>query len=141
MWKFMNITVLTDSRIKEKHISQGIDEFKKRLSRYGKISLKEAKGRDKLLKEMESLRYVIYVDIGKKLITSEDLAEKIDSLGVNGVSEIGFIVADRSEELEQNTDEVVSLSTLDMDKDLMVLVMLEQIYRAFRIINGEPYHK
>lgn len=74
-------------------------------------------------------------------VSSEELAEKINSYGVTGISNITIILGDSLEMFKDNFDESIMISTMDMEIGLQATILFEQIYRAYRIINNQPYHK
>ncbi|MBF8982331.1 23S rRNA (pseudouridine(1915)-N(3))-methyltransferase RlmH [Lutibacter sp. B2] len=159
----MNISVIGVGKIKEKYFVGAINEYKKRLSRYCKLNIvevsdekapenlsdkemvmiKDAEG-EKILKHVKDGMYVIVLDIQGKMLSSEDLSKKIESLGVEGNSNIAFIIGGSlglSDELKKRADYKLSFSPMTFPHQLMRVVLLEQIYRGFRIMKGEPYHK
>ena len=87
---------------------------------------------------------MITLEIKGKMITSEELADKIDTLGIRGVSHIMFIIGGSiglGEDVIKRSDFALSFSKMTFPHQLMRVIMLEQIYRSYRIISGEPYHK
>lgn len=159
----MKISILTVGKIKEKYLSDAILEYSKRLSRYCKleiIQVQDEKTPDKTsdvqikqIKEKEGARlnqyikddaYVIALAIDGKQLSSEELAEKINSLGINGESHIQFVIGGSlglSDEILKRADFKLSFSKMTFPHQLMRVILLEQIYRSYRIINNEPYHK
>ncbi len=159
----MKITILTVGKIKEPFYREAIFEFQKRLGRYAKLSIievpdekapEEAGEREKmqilekeggrLLKQIHSGTYVIALAIDGKAYDSIAFAEKIKSLGVNGASHILFVIGGSlglSKAVLDRADLRLSFSNMTFPHQLMRVILLEQIYRSFRIINGEPYHK
>ena len=159
----MRINIVCVGKIKEKYLKLGIDEFKKRLSKYCKleiIELEDEKAPEKLsdkemlmIKEKECKKilskikdnsYVIALAIDGKNLSSEELAETINKLGVRGVSNITFVIGGSlglSDEVLSRADYKLSFSKMTFPHQLMRLILLEQVYRAYRINNGEPYHK
>lgn len=159
----MNIRLITVGKIKEKYIQEGIKEYSKRLSRYCSleiIEIEDEKAPENLSpKEMEIVKqregerilakipqnsFVIGLLIEGKQLSSEDLAEKIDSLMVDGVSDISFIIGGSlglSDEVISRSNFKLSFSKMTFPHQLMRMILLEQIYRAWRIIKNEPYHK
>ncbi|WP_096202920.1 23S rRNA (pseudouridine(1915)-N(3))-methyltransferase RlmH [Bacillus sp. FJAT-45350] len=122
----------------EKFYLEGIKEYEKRLSRYCKIKLQKFKNEESLLKKITDKQYKILVSTGKEeLISSEGLSEKIDSFGISGRSDVVIIMG--TENLI--TDEIINISPMEMDIGLKTMVMFEQIYRAYRILHNQPYHK
>ena len=159
----MKITVLCVGKVKEKFFTDAIKEYSKRLSRYCKLEIVEVAdektpdGASELvvsqIKEKEAERmekylpdsaYVIALAIEGKKLTSEKLAEKIDSLGISGTSHLVFLIGGSlgmSERLLKRADYLLSFSDMTFPHQLMRVILLEQIYRSYRIIHGEPYHK
>ena len=159
----MRINILCVGKIKEKYMKLGIDEFKKRLSKYCKldiIELDDEKAPENLSdKEMEMIKdkegkrilakikdtsYVIALAIDGKSLSSEELADTINKLGIRGISNITFVIGGSlglSDEVLSRADYKLSFSKMTFPHQLMRLILLEQIYRSYRINNGEPYHK
>lgn len=159
----MKITILTVGKIKEKYFTAAIAEYTKRLSRYCNLEVIEVadektpdnaseheedlirvKEGDRLKKYIKNGAYIISLAIQGKQTTSEGFAEKIHNLGLKGESHIIFIIGGSigiDQNILNNSDELLSFSKMTFPHQLMRVVLLEQIYRAYRIINGEPYHK
>ena len=159
----MRINIVCVGKIKEKYLKLGIDEFKKRLSKYCKLEIieledekapenlsdkemlmiKEKEGK-KILSKIKDNSYVIALAIDGKNLSSEELAETINKLGVRGVSNITFVIGGSlglSDEVLSRADYKLSFSKMTFPHQLMRLILLEQVYRAYSINNGEPYHK
>ena len=159
----MNITVISVGKIKEKYLKMGIDEFKKRLSKYCKLDIielddekapeklsekemimvKDKEGK-KILSKVKDNSYVIALAIDGKNLSSEELADKISDLTVRGNSSITFVIGGSlglSDAVLDRADYKLSFSKMTFPHQMMRLILLEQIYRAFRINNNEPYHK
>ena len=159
----MRINIVCVGKIKEKYLKLGIDEFKKRLSKYCKleiIELDDEKAPENLSdKEMEMIKdkegkkilskikdnsYVIALAIDGKNLSSEELADTINKLGIRGVSNITFVIGGSlglSDEVLSRADYKLSFSKMTFPHQLMRLILLEQVYRSYRINKGEPYHK
>lgn len=159
----MKITILCVGKIKEKFFRMAVDEYVKRLGRYCQLeivetpdektpdgaSLKEEeqikeKEGERLLKNIKPSAYVIALAIEGKSRSSEELADKLERLGVSGNSHITFIIGGSlglSENVLKRADMLLSFSRMTFPHQLMRVILLEQIYRSFRIIQGEPYHK
>ncbi|MBU3876357.1 23S rRNA (pseudouridine(1915)-N(3))-methyltransferase RlmH [Faecalicatena sp. AGMB00832] len=159
----MKITVLTVGKIKEKYLKDAIAEYSKRLSKYCKLEIIEVadektpdqasevveeqirdKEGERLLKNIKDDAFVITLEIRGKQLTSEELADKIDKLGVGGVSHIIFVIGGSiglSKAVMARSDYALSFSKMTFPHQLMRVILLEQIYRSYRIIQGEPYHK
>lgn len=159
----MNITIISVGKLKEKYLKLGIDEYSKRLTRYCKLSIAEVpdekapenlsdaemeavKGKEgeSILRYIKEGMYVIALDIKGKMISSEELAVCLENLGITGNSNIAFVIGGSlglSKEVIKRSDYKLSFSPMTFPHQLMKLILLEQIYRAFRIIKNEPYHK
>lgn len=159
----MKITLLTVGKIKEKYLRDAVAEYSKRLSRYCKLEIIEVadektpdqaslaeeevirqKEGERILKQLKNDSYVITLEIAGKMLTSEELAGKIDTLGIRGTSHITFIIGGSlglSDEVLQRSDYGLSFSKMTFPHQLMRVILLEQIYRGYRIIKNEPYHK
>ena len=159
----MKISVIAVGKIKEKYLKDAVTEYSKRLSRYCKLEIIEAadektpdhasvavedairaKEGERLLKHIRDDMYVITLEIGGKMLTSEEFAEKIETLGVQGKSSIAFVIGGSiglGKEVLRRSDFALSFSKMTFPHQLMRVVLLEQVYRGYRIINGEPYHK
>lgn len=159
----MKITIVTVGKIKEKYLKDAIAEYSKRLSKYCKLEIIEvadektpdnasavveeqirAKEAERILKHVKEDAYVITLEIHGKQLTSEELADKIEKLGVQGTSHIMLIIGGSiglGEEVLRRSDFALSFSKMTFPHQLMRVILLEQIYRSYRIISGEPYHK
>ena len=159
----MKITIITVGKIKEKYLKDAIDEYSKRLSKYCKLEIIEvadektpdnasavvedsirAKEAERIVKYIKEDAYLITLEINGKQLTSEELADKVDKLGVQGVSHIIFVIGGSiglGEAVLQKSDFALSFSKMTFPHQMMRVILLEQIYRSYRIINGEPYHK
>ena len=145
----MKITVLTVGKIKEKFLRDAIAEYSKRLSKYCKLEIIEVtniknKEAERLLKYIRDDAYLITLEIKGKQLTSEELAQKIDTLGVQGTSHIIFVIGGSlglGEEVLKRSNYALSFSKMTFPHQLMRVILLEQVYRSYRIMNGEPYHK
>lgn len=159
----MKITLITVGKIKEKYLKDAIAEYSKRLSRYCKLEIVEVadektpdnasdtvedairdKEGERILKYIKEDAYVITLEIAGKMLTSEEMAEKINKLGVQGTSHIIFIIGGSiglGREILKRSDYALSFSKMTFPHQLMRVILLEQIYRSYRIINHEPYHK
>lgn len=159
----MKITLVTVGKIKEKFFEDAIKEYSKRLSRYCKLEIlqvadeKTPEGASETvelqIKEKEGQRilslirddaYVIALAIEGKMLDSEELAERIEKLGVSGISQIVFVIGGSlglSAQVMKRADYALSFSRMTFPHQLMRVVLLEQIYRGYRIMNHQPYHK
>lgn len=151
----MNITLVTVGKLKERFWQEAAGEYIKRLGRFCKlnvIELAESKSDDSAEESQEILAaieklgpcYVIALDVEGKSLSSEDLAEKISSLGVGGTSHICFVIGGSNgfdDLVRKRADFRLSFSAFTFPHQLMRVILLEQIYRAFKINAGEKYHK
>lgn len=159
----MNITVIAVGKIKEKYLKLAIDEYSKRLSKYCKlniIQLPDEKTPDKsslkdeliikekegnlILKHIKDNQFVIALDLKGKSITSEEFSKVIENCAISGNSNIVFVIGGSlglSNSVLSRSNYKLSFSKLTFPHQLFRVMLLEQIYRCFRIINGEPYHK
>ncbi len=159
----MKITLVTVGKIKEKFYTDAIAEYSKRLSRYCRLEIiqvqdektpdraseaeerqiKEKEGR-RILDQIKDGAYVIALAIDGEPLSSEQLAARLDKLGVSGQSQIVMVIGGSlglSDEVLRRADYKLSFSKMTFPHQLMRVVLLEQIYRSYRIICGEPYHK
>ena len=159
----MNIQIVSVGKIKEKYLKLGIEEFSKRLSKYCKLDIVELddekapenlsdRGREivkdkegnKILSKIKQNSYVIALAIDGKNLSSEELAGHMSYLAVTGNSSLTFVIGGSlglSDEVMKRADFKLSFSKMTFPHQLMRLILLEQIYRAYRINCGEPYHK
>jgi 23S rRNA (pseudouridine1915-N3)-methyltransferase len=159
----LNISLITVGKVKEKYLRDAIDEYTKRLSRYCKLEIievpdektpdnasekeeliiKEKEG-ELILKHVKDNMFVITLEILGKQPSSEELAAQIKDLGVKGESNIAFAIGGSlglAKSVQQRSNYKMSFSKMTFPHQLFRVMLLEQVYRAFRIINGEPYHK
>lgn len=159
----MNITIITIGKLKEKYLKQGIDEYLKRLSSYAKVEIielpdekapenlseadmeivKEKEG-SRILEKISDDTHVIALAIEGKMKSSEELAKDMDRLATYGKSKVAFIIGGSlglSSQVMKRANDALSFSKMTFPHQLMRLILLEQVYRAFRINRGEPYHK
>ena len=159
----MKITLITVGKIKEKYFTDAIAEYAKRLSRYCKLEIVEvadektpdgaSEALENQIKEKEGERilgkvsdgaYVVALAIEGKQLDSEELADKMEKWNVNGVSHLIFIIGGSlglTPKVLNRADFKLSFSKMTFPHQLMRVILLEQIYRGFRIIANEPYHK
>lgn len=159
----MEIRILSVGKIKEKYLNDGIAEYTKRLGRYCRLSfvqvadektpdkasdafnaqIKATEGQ-RLLKHIREQDYVIVLAIDGKMLDSVELSRFMERLGVQGESTIDLVIGGSlglSDEVLERADFKLSFSSMTFPHQLMQLILLEQIYRGFRIMNHEPYHK
>lgn len=159
----MKITLICVGKLKEKYLTQGVEEYAKRLGRYCTLEIIELadektpdnapeaisagikkKEGDRILKAIRDGSYCIALAIDGNMLSSEELALKLDKLAVSGSSHISFIIGGSlglSDEVLKRSDYRLSFSKMTFPHQLMRLILLEQIYRAFKINNNEPYHR
>lgn len=157
------ISILCVGKIKEKYLRDGIAEYTKRLSRYCKLDvievadektpdgasetvenqIKNLEG-EKLLKHIKDDDYVIALAIVGKMLDSVELSKQMESLGIRGIRHIVFVIGGSlglSDAVLKRADYKLSFSKMTFPHQLMRMILLEQIYRGYRIMKGEPYHK
>ena len=159
----MKITIITVGKLKEKYLKDAIAEYSKRLSKYCKLEIVEvadektpenaseivedairSKEAERILKYVKEDAFVITLEIAGKQLTSEEFADKIEQLGVRGISHIIFIIGGSiglGKEVLEKSDFALSFSKMTFPHQLMRVILLEQVYRSYRIISGQPYHK
>ncbi len=159
----VNISIVTIGKLKEKYLKQGIDEYLKRLSTYAKIDVIELpdekapenlseiemiqvkdKEGERILSKISDDTHVIALAIEGKMKSSEQLAKDLDQLATYGKSKIAFVIGGSlglSTAVMKRANDTLSFSKMTFPHQLMKLILLEQVYRAFRINRGEPYHK
>lgn len=159
----MNITIVCIGKLKEKYWVSAIEEYSKRLSKYCTLvidelkeerlpdnastaeeeAVKVAEGKN-ILKRIKKDSYVITLEIKGNQLSSEKLADKINQLGLEGKSDLVFVIGGSlglSEEVSQRSDFKLSFSAMTFPHQMMRVFLLEQVYRAFKIIKNENYHK
>ena len=158
----MKITVITVGKLKEKYLVEGIKEYSKRLSKYTKLEIIEVKDEhapeNLSQKDMDSIKekegeridsklkdsFIISLAIEGKQMSSEELANQITSITTYHNSNITFIIGGSlgiADSIKKKSNLLMSFSKMTFPHQLMKLILLEQIYRSFRINNNEPYHK
>lgn len=159
----MKITLITVGKVKEKFFRDAIDEYSKRLSRYCKLEIIEgademtpdsapeavqreimSKEGERILRKITDDAYVCALAIEGEMFDSVDFSKRIDNLCVKGYSKIVFVIGGSlglSPDVKKRADELISFSKMTFPHQLMRVILLEQIYRAMRISNNEPYHK
>lgn len=159
----MNIELICVGKLKEKYLKQGIAEYMKRLSAYANVSIVEvadeptadqmsdteieqvlAKEAEKIKTRLDPQRKVIVLAIEGKVISSEELASQLEQYATYGDSKVSFIIGGSlglADELKKRSDLSISFGRITLPHQLMRLVLVEQIYRAFRIKSGHAYHK
>lgn len=158
----MKITIVAAGKIKEKYLSAGIAEFTKRLTPYCRLHIVEideekmpekpsaaekakalARESERLLKQVPGDSYLIVLDVAGPAASSEELAAKFSQLALNGQSNITFAIGGAfglSPDIRSAARETLSFSKMTFTHQMIRLLLVEQIYRAFKINRGEPYH-
>jgi 23S rRNA (pseudouridine1915-N3)-methyltransferase len=159
----VNISIVTVGKLKEKYLKQGIEEYLKRLTSYAKVEIIEVadekapeelselemeqvkqKEGERILAKISQDTHVIALAINGKMQSSEELADSLDKLATYGKSKLAFVIGGSlglSDEVLRRSNDQLSFSKMTFPHQLMRLILVEQIYRAFRINRGEPYHK
>lgn len=159
----MKITIIAVGRIKERFYRDAVAEYEKRLSRYCRLDICEVadektpdgasaaeeaaildKEADRILSRLDQDSYVITLEIDGKKLDSVAFGKKIEQLGVSGKSHLSFVIGGSlglHDKVKRRADMAVSFSDMTFPHQLMRVILLEQLYRGYRIIKGEPYHK
>lgn len=159
----MKIKIIAVGKIKEKFFEDAIKEYSKRLSRYCKLEIVQVsdekteekmseaeqelilkKESERILKNIKDDTYLITLEIKGETPDSEKLAKKIEDIGIGGQNEITFVIGGSlglHNDVSKRAGYRLSFSKMTFPHQLMRVILLEQVYRSFRIINGEPYHK
>ena len=159
----MQYSILCVGKLKEKYFVDAVREYEKRLSRYGRLTIQEVpdektkdgasfaleqqireKEGERLLSCIKDTMYVIALDLKGKEYDSVMFSNNLESLMLNGKSHIAFIIGGSlglAPSVLKKADESVCFSKMTFPHQLMRVILLEQIYRSFRIIHGQPYHK
>ena len=156
----MNIKIIALGKIKEKFLKEGIDEFLKRLTPYASVEILELspieikdenltqkvldQEGEKILSHIKPQSFVITMEIKGKMLSSEEFAQKIEDLTNDGIGEIVFVIGSScgiSANVSTRANFKMSMSKMTFLHQFARLILIEQIYRAFKIIKGETYHK
>lgn len=159
----MKITIISVGKIKEKFFTEAIKEYTKRLSKYCKLSeevisderadesfsqmeIEQVKLKEgiNILNKIKPSTYLFVLDIKGEQLRSEELAQKINTLGIDGRSDLTFVIGGSnglSDDVLNRADFKLSFSKMTFPHQLFKVILLEQIYRAFKINSGEVYHK
>ncbi len=159
----LKIDLIVLGKIKEKYLNEAIDEYKKRISRFASLNIVELKDRDKpdklsdaelekiideeseeILTKIDETSFVITLEIEGKLLTSEEFAEEIKNVSVRGYSKITLIIGGANgfnKKVSNKADLKLSFGRMTMNHKLMRVVLMEQVFRCFKIMNNEAYHK
>lgn len=160
IWLKMKIKIIALGKIKEKYLKEGIDEFLKRLTPYASLEIIEiqpieikdenltskilVQEGEKILSHIKPQSFVITMEIKGRMFSSEEFAQKIEELTNNGTSEIVFVIGSScgiSPIVSERANLKMSMSKMTFLHQFARLILVEQIYRAFKIIKGETYHK
>ena len=159
----MNIDIVCVGKVKERYLRDAIDEYRKRLSRFAKVDvievadektpehasdtlnaqIKEKEG-ERILKHLRDGAFVVALAIEGDQLTSEQLAARIAQWGLHGVSHLQFVIGGSlglDPRVLRRANMPLSFSKMTFPHQLMRVILLEQVYRSFRIIHHEPYHK
>ena len=143
------IKIICCGKIKEKYLREAIEDYSKRISKYHKLEILEIEDSNsvdegkRILKNIDSKDFVVTLEIYGNAITSEEFAQKLDKIFITN-SKICFISGGScglSEDVKQRSDYKLSFSSFTFPHQLFRVILLEQIYRAFKIVNNETYHK
>ena len=156
----MKIKIIALGKIKEKFLKEGIDEFMKRLAPYASVEIVELtpveikdenliqkaleQEAEKILANIKANSYVITMEIQGKQLSSEDFAQKINEITISGISELVFVIGSScgiAPIVSQRADFKLSISKMTFLHQFARLLLIEQIYRAFKILKNETYHK
>lgn len=159
----MKITLLTVGKIKEKFLRDAIAEYSKRLSKYCKLEIIEVadektpdhasevveksirdKEGERLMRYIRDDDYVITLEIGGKMLDSVAFFRQLENLGIRGQNHICFVIGGSiglGDALVKRSDYALSFSKMTFPHQLMRVILLEQIYRSYRIMTNQPYHK
>ncbi|WMC92474.1 23S rRNA (pseudouridine(1915)-N(3))-methyltransferase RlmH [Kineothrix sp. MB12-C1] len=159
----MKIAIIAVGKVKEKYYRDALLEYAKRLSKYCRLEIIEVedektpdkasasyeeqikeKEAERILKYIKDDAHVITLEIQGKKLDSEDFADRLDKLAIYGKSHIQFIIGGSlglHKKVSERANEKLSFSDMTFPHQLMRVILSEQIYRAYRIISGEPYHK
>lgn len=159
----MKVDIIAVGKVKEKFYRDAIDEFAKRLGKYCKLQIIEvadektpdgagealeeqikAREAERILKNIKDEAFVFTLEISGKKYDSVAFANRINNLGIRGKSHIQFVIGGSlglHSSVSKRSDEKISFSDMTFPHQLMRVILLEQVYRGFRIVAGEPYHK
>ena len=156
----MNIKIIALGKIKEKFLKEGVDEFLKRLTPYSSVEILELspieikdenltekvldEEAEKILALVKPSSFVVTLEIGGKMFSSEEFSAKIEGLINDGVSELIFVIGSScglSKKVSARADLKMSMSKMTFLHQFARLILVEQIYRAFKIMKNEKYHK
>ncbi len=154
----MQINIISVGNIKKKYLTEAIDDYSNRISKFSKINhlvikdesndliesevlLKEGQ---KILSKLDDQSYVFVLDINGKMLSSLDFSKKLDEIKLSSISNITFIIGGSlglHEDVKNKADYLLSFSKMTLPHQLFKIILLEQIYRSFKISKGHKYHK
>ncbi|NLL06800.1 MAG: 23S rRNA (pseudouridine(1915)-N(3))-methyltransferase RlmH [Clostridiaceae bacterium] len=159
----MKLTVIAVGKLKERYLKEGIGEYNKRLSRFCELQIIEVddeqapenlsesqeiqvkrKEAERIIKKVKDGSVLIVLDLKGKKLNSEGFADKLNSFFISGKSHITFVIGGSlglDEELVKRADFRLCLSDMTFPHQLTRLILLEQVFRVFKILNNETYHK
>lgn len=161
----MKISIIAVGKVKEKYLKDAIDEYKKRLSKFCTLNITEVneviakvenetnikqsikqEGNEIISKldEFAKNTFIFVLDIDGKELSTIEFENKLEEIKLNGVSQVLFIIGGSyglSEDVKKKANFRLSFSRMTFPHQLFRIILLEQIYRAFKIANNEPYHK
>lgn len=156
----MNIKIIAVGKIREKFIFSGVEEFVKRIQPYCSLKIVEIEAEtlknisqiekamkiegEKILSAINENAFTVTMEISGKQFSSEEFAEKIQDINIQGINQLVFVIGGAYglyDDVKQRSDLHLSLSKMTLPHQMARLLLLEQIYRSFKIINNEPYHK
>lgn len=154
----MNINIIAVGKIREKYIKLGIEEFLKRIQPYSSTKVTEIDAEnlkydesramesegEKILNQINESAYLIVLDLRGKQLSSEKFAQKIKEVNLQGINQLVFVIGGAvglSDKVLKRADFALCLSEMTLPHQIARLFLLEQIYRVFKILNNEPYHK
>lgn len=159
----MQIKIISVGKLKEKYLQQGVSEYLKRLKKYARVEVLEVmdekisekaspaqenigieKEGERVLKLLDPGSFFVVLAVEGRLFTSEEMSEMLQKNALEGKSKITFVVGGAlglSSKVKERADLLLSFSPLTFPHQLMRLILVEQLYRAFKITRGEPYHR
>ena len=159
----MKVRIVCVGKLKEKYLKEAIDEYKKRLGRYCSFDIIEVEDEmapdklspaleervkktetDRILKQVRAGSFLVIMEVKGKRMSSEDFAKELRTLAVDGISDVTFVIGGSlglHRDVMERADLKFSMSDLTFTHQLARLILIEQVYRAFKIIKGEPYAK
>ena len=159
----IHINIICVGKLKEQYLKEAIEEYSKRLSKYCKLNIVELQDEslpnkindslientknkecEKILSNIKSSSYIVALDLKGKQFTSEEFSDKIKKISIQGYSDITFIIGGTlglTNSVLEASNELICFSKMTFPHQLIRVFLLEQIYRAFKISNGETYHK